>query len=282
MIQPASAAAPAPAENKSWDSRSADEREKLLKKYGGTKESEAAVALGLEWLALHQSSNGSWSLDQFPKHAHEKAVPGEKETICDCAGQGQHNAIAGTAFGLLPFFGAGYTHQVGKDKVDYSKTVKAAIDFLASKQKVDGDFGGGMYAQGLAGIAVCEAYGMTADPKLKGPAQKAIDFIVNAQDKTGGGWRYKPKEAGDTTVTGWQIMALKSARAAELKVPEEVIQKAMKFLDSAQVEGGSQYAYTPGAGAGPPAITAIVCNWPLEMAVTPANPVSGTGTRRSV
>jgi hypothetical protein len=133
--QPVSVGAPAPAESKPWDCRTAEQRETLLKKYGGTKESEEAVALGLAWLALHQSSNGSWSLDAFHKHAHEKPEPAEKETKCDCAGQGQENDIAGSAFGLLPFLGAGYSHKSGKDKdkIDYSKTVKAGLDFLVSK-----------------------------------------------------------------------------------------------------------------------------------------------------
>ena len=76
-----------------------------------------------------------------------------------------------------------------------------------------------MYAQGLATIALCEAYAMTQDPALKDLAQGAIDFIVYAQDKQGGGWRYTPGEPGDTTVTGWQLMALKSGQMARLTIP---------------------------------------------------------------
>src|SRR6266849_6555778 len=199
-------------------------RERMVKEGGGTGESEAAVGQGLQWLAMHQSSNGSWSLDKFHQHAHEVGGgPSSKEFRCDCAGQGQSNDIAGTAFGVLPFLGAGQTHQPPKDKpaVDYHKTVRAAIDFLLSKEKSDGDFGGGMYAQGLATIALCECYALTADAKLKPAAQHAIDFIKHAQHEAGGGWRYKPNEAGDTSVVGWQVMALKSGQLAGLNVPKE-------------------------------------------------------------
>ena len=68
-----------------------------------------------------------------------------------------------------------------------------------------------MYAQGLATIALCEGYGLSGDKALKEPAQKAIDFIVKAQDPDKGG-AYTPRQDSDTSVTGWQVMALKSGR----------------------------------------------------------------------
>jgi len=76
-----------------------------------------------------------------------------------------------------------------------------------------------MYAQALAAIALCEAYGMTRDEALKEVAQGALRFIVYAQDLEGGGWRYTPGEPGDITVTGWQLMALRSGQLAKLEVP---------------------------------------------------------------
>jgi hypothetical protein len=247
LVRPAR---PAPALSeecdKPWLCRSAESRETLLNREGGSKDSKEAVARGLEWLALHQAKDGSWSLDKYHQHAHEN--PGDlegKEFACECAGQGMNNDIAATAFGLLPFLGAGYTHQPAKEKIDpdYHKTVKAGLDFLLSNQGKDGAFGGGMYAQGLATMAVCEAYGMTRDPKLEKPAQKAIDYIVDAQHEKGG-WRYKPKEPGDTSVTGWQLQALKAGKLAGLKVPDDTWKLAGSFLDYAMKEDGSGYGYT--------------------------------------
>ena len=58
----------------------------------------------------------------------------------------------------------------------------------------------------IASIAICEAYAMTKDRDLLYPAQAAINYIVYAQDETTGGWRYRPRSGGDTSVVGWQFM----------------------------------------------------------------------------
>ena len=69
-----------------------------------------------------------------------------------------------------------------------------------------------MYSHGLATIALCEAYGLTGDKQVGVAAQKAVNFIVKAQNAADGGWRYYPGDAGDTSVFGWQLMALKARK----------------------------------------------------------------------
>ncbi|MBI3407168.1 MAG: terpene cyclase/mutase family protein [Planctomycetes bacterium] len=209
-------------------------RDKALRDGGGTGPSEAAVTGGLQWLARHQQADGSWKLDD----------PRFKD-------RGSNNDIAGTAFGLLPLLGAGKTHKLKKDN-PYDKPIEYALMFLIRKQnKQSGDFGGGtMYSHGLATIAMCEAYGLSQDPLLRRPAQLGVNFIVKAQhDK--GGWRYSPGQAGDTSVVGWQVMALKSAQMAGLDVPDVSMRKAVNFLES---EVGSKdddgYGYS-GVGSTP-------------------------------
>ena len=110
---------------------------------------------------------------------------------------------------------------------------KRPLQFLSQERqdKRTGYFGGGMYAHGLATIAMCEAYGMTQDPNLRRPAQMAINYIVSAQHDAGG-WRYSPGQAGDTSVAGWQVMALKSAQMAGLDVPELTMKKAQNFVEA--------------------------------------------------
>lgn len=216
-----------------WKGREPGERARLAIEAGGTPDSEAAVELGLAWLAKHQNANGSWSLDNF-EHA------GDCKGRCGDSGVTRSD-VAGTGLALLPFLGAGYTHTQGK----YQAGVRKALYWLAAQQRPSGDMmdGGNMYAHGIAALALCEAYGMTRDPELKGPAQRSLNFIVRAQHAAGG-WRYRPGEIGDTSVMGWQLMALRSGQLAYLEVPDKVFEKADNFLDSVQVDRyGGRYTY---------------------------------------
>ena len=208
-------------------------RERLALSGGGTPASEEAVERGLAWLAKHQRRDGSWHFDH---------------NLSDCQGMcrnaGDHHSTTGaTGVALLPFLGAGYTHRQGP----YQQVVDKGLNYLKSRMRTTPHGGdlreGTMYAQGLATIALCEAYGMTRDPSLREAAQAAIDYIIWAQDQQGGGWRYAPGEVGDTTVTGWQLMALKSAQMAYLRVPARVFPKVTNFLNGVQAEGGARYGY---------------------------------------
>lgn len=225
-------------------------RERLARLGGASEGSERAVALALQWLANHQLPDGGWSFD------HTKA--GGCNNQCRNPGNLADARAAATALALLPFLGSGQTHREGK----YAKNVRAGLYYLiTNRMKVSaegGSFfesGGSMYSHGLAAIVLTEAYGMTHDKVLAAPAQQAINFIANAQDPVGGGWRYQPRQKGDTSVVGWQLMALKSGAMAYLQVPKVTIQRAQVFLDSVQADGGAAYGYLdPGEG---PATTAI-------------------------
>jgi len=231
--------------------RSGSTREKMVSEGGGSKASEAAVAKGLRWLALHQSPDGNWALDQFNLHAR-RGVNEATFFNDNASGKGQKNDTAGAAFGLLPFLAAGITHKPsGKPQDDqYVKTVQRAVAYLVSKQGKDGSFPGGMYAHGLASIAMCEIYGLTADPSLKRPAQAALLYIIQAQDPNGGGWRYQPRQGGDTSVVGWQVMALKSGQMSGLNIPKNTLDGADRWLTACESTDGGGYGYT-GPGDSP-------------------------------
>ena len=230
------------------EARGARARKGMLEKFGGSEGSEASVAAALKWLSLHQERDGGWNFDH---------------TRGPCKGQCSHPGMvpparnAATAMALLPFLGAGQTHKEGQ----YKDTVERGLVYLIRSMKVANgmgdlsDAGGKLYAHGMASIALCEAYAMTNDSQLLQPAQFALNFIAYAQDPVGGGWRYEPKQAGDTSVLGWQLMACKSGHMAYLKVPRRTILGASKFLDFVQEANGSQYGYTvPGAA---PATTSV-------------------------
>ena len=119
-------------------------------------------------------------------------------------------------------------------------------------QRPDGDFWRGrvehhrLYSQAQAMIAVCELYGMTEDSRLRMPAQRAVDYAVKIQDSLGG-WRYQPGSDSDTSVTGWFVMGLQSARMAGLEVPTEVLVPSVgaTWIELPSADG-ARYGYQPG------------------------------------
>jgi hypothetical protein len=202
---------------------------------GATPQSEAAVERGLNWLVAHQFNNGSWHFD----HTQDGGP-------CNgyCRNPGTNGSSTGaTAMALLAFYGAGYTHRSGP----HQEPLRRGLYYLMGRMLLTEHGGdlqeGTMYAQGLSAIALCEAYAMSGDESLRPYAEQSIRFILYAQDKKGGGWRYSPGEPGDTTMHGWQLMALKSASLAGLSVPSPAWHRAGDFLDSVQADGGAAYGY---------------------------------------
>ena len=178
--------------------------------------------------------------------------------------------VGATGLALLPFLGASYTHIGQPDK--HQITVKRGLNYLIKHIGNDGKLNDAgthytMYCHGIAACALAEAYGMTLDRRLKLPAQGAINFILSAQDPTQGGWRYAPRDDSDTSVVGWQIMALKSALLAELKVNPVVGISATKWLNTVQYDFaghdvgiGSKYGYkTPSGGTGATIAIGLLC-----------------------
>ena len=216
--------------------RSPAQRLQAVMYRGGNKKSEQAVARALDWLRRHQSADGGWSFDHRG---------GECKGACANPGTLVNARLAATAMALLPFLAAGETHKQGS----YKKQVEAGLKFLVRGMRTTPQGGqltaggGTLYAQALATIALCEALAMTRDRDLILPAQAAVNFIINCQDPQGGGWRYVPGQPGDTSVTGWQVMALKSADNAYLVIPPVVLERTRGFLDSVQFADGSAYGY---------------------------------------
>ncbi|MBI1310244.1 peptidoglycan DD-metalloendopeptidase family protein [bacterium] len=222
-----------------FDSRRPEVRRQLAALSGATPASEAAVRAGLKWLAAHQRADGSWSLQHTHPECGDACLPNGS---MDCP-------TAATALALLCFLGAGHSHQEG----DYQQVVKHGLDWLVAQSR-DGDLRmpltlqnpegrSGMYAHGAASMALCEAYGMTLDRTLIQPCEESIAFIAASQDPTGGGWRYTPQEPGDTSVVGWQVMALVSARLSGLEVPDGVRDKVVRFLKSVYSPSNGEFGY---------------------------------------
>lgn len=235
-----------------FQSRSAELRQKNLASSSGTSESERAVAAALNWLARHQNPDGSWGCAKFTSQCKDPSCTKHPKGGIG-GGGGADYPTAATAFGLLPFLAAGQTHQT---KGPYQKVIENGLLWMTKNQNEEtGRFGGGnMYEHGLATIAICEAYGLSKDPKLKNLAQAAIRFTEDAQNDVSGGWHYtaNPPTGGDTSVFGWQFMSLKSAQMAGLKVNPQSLANAKRFLASvSKGKGGGLFSYMPESGPTP-------------------------------
>jgi len=229
----AGSAAAAGSAGDAFAGRSGTGRARGIATRGGSEASEAAVARGLEWLARHQAADGSWRFDL-------------EGCRCDgaCRNPGSvRSTTAATGIVLLPFLGAGQTHERG----EHAETVTRGLYYLMSKMQATprgGDLSEGtMYGHGVATLALAESLGMTGDRMLVPYVRDAVRFLETSQDMHGGGWRYLPGQPGDTTVTAWQLAALKSAALAGVEVPSPTIHGICEFLDRVQVNGGEGYGY---------------------------------------
>ena len=203
----------------------------LLLAYGGTEDTEAAVRRGLEWLARQQRPDGQWSL---------------KGPYAN--GGSFENSPAATAMALLAFLGAGHTHRSG----DFTKEVLRGAKALVAMQDREGNFTRDLridaqrpYAQAQATIVLCELFSMSQDDAYREPAQRAIEYahLIPASGSGGAlGWRYRPQDDIDTSVTGWFVMALQSAKMAGLEVDEKTLQGVDRFLDQV-TDDGALYRY---------------------------------------
>ncbi len=204
---------------------------------------EETIERGLAYLSTVQLEDGRWSLQRSVIQGAER--PDRDPTIVA--------DTAATGLALLAFLGAGYDHYEGP----YRDQIARAIQFLIEHQSANGDLfmqqrgpaneGVWLYSHGIAAIALCEAFGMTGDLKLKPTAQRALDFIVAAQEPERGGWRYAPGVMADLSVSGWQLMALRSGQLAGLNVPSSAVEKTVKLLNATQrsPKDASQYVYNP-------------------------------------
>jgi hypothetical protein len=206
--------------------RTGDARGEALRKYGGSAESESAVKLALKWIVDHQLPDGGWNLNH-------QLGPGKRTSPDPGDIAGTRNAA--TALALLPLLGDGHTHKSGEHKDAVSK----GLQFLQERGRPQDkgisffESGGTMYSHGLVSIVLCEAYAMTEDPSMFPFAQGAIRYIENVQNEGDGGWggvSYRPSHISDTSVVGWQVMALKSAISSGLEVKPRTIKLTKKFL----------------------------------------------------
>jgi hypothetical protein len=210
--------------------RKLSNRQENARQFGGTEHSERSVEASLRWLARMQSRDGRWDAKAF---GAGRVKIDENGVDRDYAGR---DADAGvTALAVLAFLGAGYTHEEGQ----YSDTVDRALRWLIAQQKSDGNLGADAghfamhYCHAIATYAIAEAYGMQNDPTsntmLRDPLLRGVRYILQNQNPDGG-WRYLKGQKSDISMSGWQLMALKSAEIAGVNIPRSAKTEVVAFL----------------------------------------------------
>jgi hypothetical protein len=196
--------------------RAPEVRKPRVEQLGGNNASEAAVDRGLAYLARNQEPDGRWTFIA----PNDAGRPGHRP-------RGYHD-VGCTGLAVLAFI----TRDNTPDKPGpYRNHVNKALDFLLAEQDDNGDLRGprqargegssraDMYDHAIATLALAEAGVMTGDKRYADAALLGARFIIAAQDPESGGWRYVPGEFGDTSVFGWQLMALHACERLGFEIP---------------------------------------------------------------
>jgi hypothetical protein len=167
-------------------------------------------------------------------------------------GQGMARHVGITSLCAMAFMQGGNLPGRGK----YGPQVEKALNFVLNATQESGLICGDnmsppMYGHGFATLFLAEVYGMTGDERVKEKLQKAVKLIQKSQNDQGG-WRYQPAPVdADISVTITQIMALRAARDAGIKVEKEVIDKAIEYVRKCQnSDGGFSYQMNQGGFGG--------------------------------
>jgi hypothetical protein len=209
-----------------------------------TEQAEKSIEKGLAYLARTQSRDGSWRTG-----SNYGSYP---TTMTSLAG--------------LALMAGGNTPVEGK----YAANVRKALDYVLSCADPKtgliartGEEQRPMYSHGFSMLFLAEAYGMEQDAtrqaRIKRVIEKAAELTKRSQSGDGG-WLYTPDSGGDEgSVTVTQIQGLRAARNAGIKVPKDVIEKAVLYIEkSANKDGGIRYTARGGGSSRPPITAAAV------------------------
>jgi hypothetical protein len=202
---------------------------------------EKAVDRALIWLAARHAADGT-----FPTY------PSGQPAV--------------TSLCTMAFLSRG--HQPGAGT--YGQGINKAIDFVLSCQRSDGLFSfqepspvhedreashTAIYNHAISGLMLGEVYGQVSGARAKNvktAIERALKFSLDLQlrpkfPRDTGGWRYLRLVAypvdSDLSITGWQLMFLRSAKNAEFNVSEEAITAAVQYVRRLWVPSGGGFNY---------------------------------------
>ncbi len=191
---------------------------------------EQSIDRGLAWLAQEQTRDGSFK-------APDMGEPGI------------------TSLAVMAFLSRGHVPGEGP----YGDKLDRAVEYVMGTQRRDGLFTAAdpgrshrnkhpsksaTYNHAIAGLMLTEVYGMTDSKRaraIRSVIVKGLEFTRSLQlrrkrfNEDVGGWRYlhvksSSSSDSDLSVTGWQLMFLRSAKNAGFDVPKKQIDEAMRYV----------------------------------------------------
>lgn len=204
-----------------------------------------SVDRALEWLAQQQNPDGS-----FPtRPTGQPAV---------------------TSLCTMAFLAQGHLPGEGK----YGDSLQKALDYIVSCQKRNGLLAAVApdgrqisravehyigytvsYNHAITGLVLTESFSMAGSERTKTiqpVIQKALDVSFAMQDwpndqaRDKGGWRYLDKYENidsDLSITGWQLMFLRSAKNAGFEVKQQRIERAVAYVRRCFLKDKGTFTY---------------------------------------
>lgn len=207
-----------------------DQNGNLLPKHFDER-TQNAIEAGLKYLASVQTPDGSF------RNAQDGAT----------------YPVTMTSLAGMAFIAGGNTTSRGP----YADNVKKIVRYLLTQANPNNGIiaagnenGRTMYPHGFAMLFLASVYGMESNEavrdRMKTVIEKGIKLIGSAQSNLGG-WYYTPNSGDEGSVTVTQLQALRAAHNAGFIVPEDVIDRAIKYLEMCRTpDGGIRYAFNSG------------------------------------
>jgi ankyrin repeat protein len=235
-----------------------------------SQQSSLAVEAGLRWLCDHQSQSGFWDADEF---MYNDVYPEKPQS------DGHGNPVVDVGLTGLCLLAVEHSSSLllQSKMLDASGT---AINFLFDIMDKEGLFGEEvghptLYNQAIAILALdeaCDSYDQS--PLRKSMMEKAVQVLIKAQNPYKA-WRYElePNNDNDSSITGWIVRALKTAKENNVDIDNAVFDGAENwFAEMTDLRTGrTGYAFysagdrTVGPGTRPARTAAMLDRFPTEL-----------------
>ena len=214
----------------------------------------AAIRQALAWLESTQEPDGCWNATRW--------------------GAQQNYTVGLTALAVLAL---GADRSAAADSGPRAETLRRGLHFLVSQQDARGQFGPDgswtLYNQGLATLALLEAWARRPEPAWRTAAQRGLAFINATQDASGG-WGYArgPRDNVNAAVTVWQLHTLIRAHALGFENTRPAVLRGLAWMEqTVRPDGYAGYRQAHDFPFGPDTLTAAgaLC---LSRAGVPVDP----------